>query len=57
MDRMDRLATVILLNLLAFGLLLSWFLPPVHLFWCSINSSIFVFLNHLAIQSHADVLL
>ncbi|MFE8104319.1 phosphatase PAP2 family protein [Brenneria goodwinii] len=45
--------TILLLNILGIGLFLSWYLPPDHGFWFSVDSHIFFYFNHLLPQSPA----
>ncbi|QTF08012.1 phosphatase PAP2 family protein [Brenneria izadpanahii] len=45
--------TILLLNILGIGLFLSWYLPPDHGFWFSIDSHIFFYFNRLLAQSPA----
>ncbi|MCG8708938.1 phosphatase PAP2 family protein [Brenneria sp. 4F2] len=43
--------SILLLNILGIGLFLSWYLPPDHGFWFSLDSHVFFYFNHLLGQS------
>ncbi|TCL07280.1 phosphatase PAP2 family protein [Sodalis ligni] len=53
---MQRLPAIIALNLAGVVLFFSWYLPPDHGFWFTIDSSIFLHFNRLMTQSHAFAL-
>ena len=44
---------LIFFNLFGAALFLSWYLPPMHGFWFSIDSGVFFFFNHLLARSDA----
>ncbi|MDX5626457.1 MULTISPECIES: phosphatase PAP2 family protein [unclassified Brenneria] len=43
--------SILLLNIVGIGLFLSWYLPPDHGFWFSLDRHIFFYFNHQLTQS------
>ncbi|CAJ0992017.1 hypothetical protein [Pantoea sp. Nvir] len=55
--RTTRLVTILLLNAIGFALFLSWYLPPNHGFWASINKVIFFSFNNQIVHHPGFALL
>ncbi len=55
--RATRLITILLLNALGVMLFLSWYLPPDHGFWFTIDKAIFFGFNDQMVDHHAFALL
>ncbi|TKI05828.1 phosphatase PAP2 family protein [Martelella alba] len=54
---MHRFAAILCLNILGVLLFFSWYLPANHGFWFTLDSSIFMYFNHLMVRSHAFAIL